>query len=1190
MTRPDPVKCPRCGAGILPDAPEGLCLRCLLVAGAAARERVVAGPARLPERFGNYRILGELGRGAMGRVYRAEQTGMDRVVALKVISFRELTSPDQVDRFRIEAQAAASLDHPNIVSIHEVGEHEDWQYFSMRLVEGGTLAQWLARERWPFPRSARLLATVARAIQHAHERGVLHRDLKPGNILLDAAGEPHVADFGLARFADAESDLTLTGTALGTPAYMAPEQAAGRVKAITTAADVYGLGAVLFEMLTGRPPFVGESAMAVTRQVLDQEPCAPDLLDPTIPRELAVICLKCLEKEPTRRYGSAVALAEDLERWLNHEPILAQATTLWQRSGKWVRRKPVHAALLATVVLAVLALVVGLVWHNQRIAAAGRATEEANRALWGHLRRVEWHQAEEFLAAGRTPDAMAMFARFLRETPGDIAVSARLRSLLELRAFPLPLLPPMRHGAPVRLVRLDPSAERLMTVADDGVLRAWNAVSGALERQAALDLAPDTLELLADGQRLLARNRSHRIVIWNHRSWRLEHELGEGVLASRDWSLDADGRRLSLLTSRSELQLWDTRQGTLLACRSLPPAQMELVKRLGPDGETLVRGFNYGLWLWHPRTNGWLSLLPADLCHTSVAADWPRHRAFVTLAARPGPGIEPHGHVCLDLATGQDRPLQPRGVTWHSLRTFPDGKLLLVSRWLDGFTVLDAETFEPKYPWVGQAPVLANASPDDAFRVCFRSRHDGSGRLHDLATGSALLEPVQHEGPIADHVLDAAGRLAVTGSEDGTARLWDLRMRPADALLFDGGAPIHRIALSPDARRLAVACEGQILILDAEDGRSLPPWARESDFFGDVLFSRDGRFLAAGCSDGSVRVLEAATGKLLWRERPHARRVASLAFSPGGDSLASVGADGLVCVFETVSGRPRFAPVQHGNSVWGSSFSPDGRLLATAGGDATARVWESATGRPVGSALQHQGGVSHACFSPDGRHLLTASFDRTAQVWEVETGTKVAPVIRADRSLTGARYSADGRLILIRTLNAARLFDARTSLPVTPPMLHGDRVMQADFSPDGRWIATGSEDGTARVWEARTGFPITDPLPHRGMVTSLAWLPDGRHLLTGARDGRVRSWTLPDTTAAPEWLPDLAEALAGKKDDRAGQDPAVPVDRLQALRQRALAQPTDGAPQGWLRWFLFDRLENSVRPPPPPPSPAREQR
>ncbi len=1170
------MNCPRCGTVIGPDAPDGFCLLCLFREGAAARQRARGVAPRLPELLGDYAILGELGRGAMGRVYRARQVSLDRFVALKVIAAGEVASSQLIERFRIEAEAAARLEHPHIVPIFEVAEQDEWHFFSMRLVEGGTLGQTLAKGRLPFARGARLIATVARAIQHAHERGVLHRDIKPGNILLDPGGEPHVTDFGLARLTERESHLTLTNIALGTPAYMAPEQAAGRVQEITVAADIYGLGAVLYEVLTGRPPFVGETAMAVTRQVLEQEVPPPSSIHPAVPPELAVICLKCLEKEPARRYASAGALADDLERWLRHEPIQAQAATTWERASKWVRRKPIHAAWAATAAVAALSLVVGFLWHHARITRAQQAILAANRDLAANLRRVEWQQAEDALAAGRTPDAIATFARFQRESPDDLAAASRLLSLLEMRAFPLPVLPPFRHGTPVKLARMDVPARRLFTIADDGVLRAWNLASGVREGEAPLNLGSGVLRLLPGSRRLLARTRAGRLLVWDWQRWELEHELGETPDVPGKLSVSDDGRLVALLTGRQELELWETGTGRRLGQGHPPQPDLLLVAALGPDGELLLRGKEAGLWLWRHRDNLMTPLLGASQATTSADCDWARRRAYVAL-------WEPRGAtnelISLDLDTGRElaRRVSPR--SWETLRVGPDGKRLLVSRWSTGAAVLDADTMSLVVPWFGRSPTPANISPDHLFRVGFRAFHDGTGRLYDLGNAQSLMEPVQHESPIVAHELSPDGSRLVTASQDGTVRLWDLSMRVDEATWIDVGGWVQRLALSPDGRGLAVALQPEAAIHDVATGaRLIPPLTTENsrDAFTDVRFSPDGLLLAASCSDRSVRVIEARTGRLVWSDVGSARRVWRVVFSPDGHALGANGEDGTVRVFDSASGRMLFPPLRHESEATDVRFSPDGRLLASAGIDATARLWDAAKGQPIGPALRHRGAVATARFSPDGQRLLTASSDRTAQVWNVRTGQPEAPAIHADQGLVGADFSPDGRRILIHTLNGARIFESHTSRPLTPPMRHANRVGVAAFSPDGRSVATGSDDGTARVWDARTGFPITDPLRHGGAVSTLLWLPDNQQLLSAGQDGKVRRWRLPEVDTPPDWLPELAEALAGKRDNRDGGSVSVPMDKLVSLREFVTTNRAETVQQRWLRWFLVERLQEQA--------------
>ena len=297
--------------------------------------------------FGDYELLQEIGRGGQGVVYRARQKSLNRIVALKVIGLGQWATKAHVKRFRLEAEAAASLEHPCIVPIYEVGERDGACYFSMKFVEGGQLDEVVRRAPMSIRQAVELIAKVARTVHYAHEHGILHRDIKPGNILLDANGEPHLTDFGLARLLETESSITHTLDVLGTPSYMAPEQAVGNNAAVSSATDVYGLGAVLYQLLTGQPPFAGGTTYETIKLLLDTEPRQPRLLNPKIDRDLSTICLKCLDKDPKRRYASAIALAQDLQRWLKHEPIQARRTGISTHARKWVRRNRSIAALIA---------------------------------------------------------------------------------------------------------------------------------------------------------------------------------------------------------------------------------------------------------------------------------------------------------------------------------------------------------------------------------------------------------------------------------------------------------------------------------------------------------------------------------------------------------------------------------------------------------------------------------------------------------------------------------------------------------------------------------------------------------------------------------------------------------------------------------------------------------------------------
>ena len=359
--------CGKCGSTIFADAPQGFCSLCLFKTGLGPLgdegDEIRKRDTMLTD-FEGYELLKEIGRGGQGVVYRARQKSLNRTVALKVIGTTALTTDAHLKRFRLEAEAAASLDHPFIIPIHEIRERDGCCYFSMNLIEGGQLDEVVKRNGISIRRAAELIAKLARTVHYAHEHGILHRDIKPGNILLDRDGEPHLTDFGLARLTEAESTVTRTTDVLGTPSYMSPEQAKGDNAEITAAADIYGLGAILYQLLTSRPPFVGRSTYETVRLLFETDPRQPRLLNRKIDRDLSTICLKCLEKDPKRRYLTALALAEDLERWLRHEPIQARRTGLIMRGSKWLRRKPAMAVSVASLAALVAVLTI-VIWNDQ---------------------------------------------------------------------------------------------------------------------------------------------------------------------------------------------------------------------------------------------------------------------------------------------------------------------------------------------------------------------------------------------------------------------------------------------------------------------------------------------------------------------------------------------------------------------------------------------------------------------------------------------------------------------------------------------------------------------------------------------------------------------------------------------------------------------------------------------------------
>jgi WD40 repeat protein/serine/threonine protein kinase/tetratricopeptide (TPR) repeat protein len=1067
----------------------------------------IASAPPLP-RLAGYEVLGVLGRGGMGVVYKARQLRLNRLVAVKMVLGPGTAFSEDLVRFLIEAEAAARLQHPHIVQIHEVNRYEGGRpYLVMEFLEGGSLAEQLRRDGLPSPaEAARLVELLARAVDHAHRRGVVHRDLKPGNVLLTEDGTPKIADFGLARSAEGGTDLTRTGEILGTPSYMAPEQASGSSRAIGPAADIYGLGAVLYELLTGRPPFKAPTVLETLEQVRSRDPVPPARLRSGVPRDLETIALKCLHKEPSRRYPDAEELADDLKRFLEGRPILARPSSAWERARKWARRRPALAALLGVSIAAVVSLAIGGVWYNARLQDAleqtrRHETQARNQAEENRRQLVRLHVENgwRLVEEGDLWGSLLWFVEALRLDegyPGESAHRLRLASLLRQKPVPMHV---WFHEKALTAVAFSRDGRRVVTASRDRTARIWDVRTGRPHtRPLRHPQQVDAIAFSPDGKRLATGSRDLQARLWDATTGK---QLGPPLNVTENVARVAFGRGgRHLLTvgrmwhgdaTRGKVGIWDLETNRLVA-EPFP---------LGPH-------------------------LDSGAGHDATSPDG--RRVFPTA----GPWV---GRVCDTLTRKPITEVLPGlGLTRHA--EFSQDNRLLVTCSADGVArVWDADTGRLLLSPLRHPGGLVSAALDPNGRRFVTVGADKAVYVWDLRTGQPLAPPLRHAAPVSGAVFSADGRRLATTAEDASARVWDSATGHPLTPPLRHGWPGLTAVFSPDGRYLLTgSADGTARLWDLAAGAApAPPPDSDAIVSGleGLVLTGDGRLVLARRADGLAWVLDADTRIPVGGALHHPWGIHRGAFSPDGRRVALIGGH-YARVWETATGKPLTPPLRHESWLPFASFSPDGRRLVTACmGTAkregtSARIWDVDAGKQAGPWLPHLAGVQSALFSPDGARVVTASNDGTFRVWHAGTGEAITPPLESSGAWY-AVFSPDGRRVLssasgpptIADGGAARIWDAASGTPLTPPMAHAKHVKYAAFGPDASRVVTASDDGTARVWDAASGAPLTPPLRHRGPVHHAAFSPDGRRVATASADGTARVWDAASGQALTPGLP-----------------------------------------------------------------------
>lgn len=1096
-------------------------------------------PVNLP----GYTVLGELGRGGMGVVLKARQDGLDRVVALKTIRSGELASPEEVKRFLSEANSAARLDHPNIVPIHEIGEQGGLHYFSMGFVDGPTLQEVLADGVFSPDKAARLTQTLAEAVHYAHENGIVHRDLKPGNVLLDANGEPRITDFGLAKQTETNTAMTATGQVLGTPSYMPPEQAAADNSRIGPHSDVYSLGAILYALLTGRPPFQAASMVETLKQVVERDPVSPRQLNPEVGRDLETVCLKCLEKEPAKRYASSAEFRDELQRLLDGRPILVRPATWLERVVKWARRKPLAAGMMTTIAAAVIAVVSTLAYayvdvansrdlandayHNEQVQrklaiqregearAAQEQSEADKKAMRIALVDLHTNSGITQMERGNLPEAAlwAAYAAELTEPGTERSYVNRVRARLWRRRVPIPVRVLWHDGKPLTNVVLHQSGRYLIGITNDNECYHCD-----IQSSKRLPVPGGRREITAarwnpNGDLLALGTQNGDVVLYRYPGGQRVRTIRHNS-AVRTLAFSSDGRRLCI--AGKSVRVWDVAGGSFVTDDLVHPKEVLTVEFSAKGDRLLTACVDDFARIFHLR--------PTDSAKKPILQL--NHELRLYPLQRP---IQPrfveddtcvltlpalNRAVCVDVKTGQPR--RERTITAkdiYCITASPDSKHFAIGGFFGGAMVWTAGKWI-QLPMDGNALVQAlQFSPDSATLVTADEFGTVTGwNLKSIESAKAAQWRVDHTIGVTQVVFSDDGKRLVTVQKDGLIRIWDTRQiakssqEPLDQFLKMPGK-FTEIKFSRDGRYLlragASTWWGTLRSVRVYDLKTLQPVSPEvspGELVLDAAMSPDGRQIVSGDARKKLRFWDRETGRemrpvLVLPSEPRA-----IEYLPKGQKIVCLCVAGEVLRIDVATGKVD-ARWQHGTE----GVKKRARFKRRYRDNAYFVIKENGVVRPGGAQSGY--GRDFMRLTDDGRWLIASRLDQSLSVRNTTDGALRYPLIDHGAYVNAFHLSADEQFLATGSRDGSvKIWNFTSGKQIGKTISHPDVIESVRFSPDAGQIVTACRDSMVRLWDWRKGKLSIPPTTIKNVARIAVFTPDGRWIAAASRSGNVAVW------------------------------------------------------------------------------------